>query len=138
MEKKRSTAWSYIDSTVCVAHWPRSNVRDTFGEFFDDLAEHPSVDRMIVLAYDAAPTAQQRAVIQRWFQQTSAPCAVLTNSLLARGAVTALAWFGITIRAFPRDEHNAALEFVGVPRRSWPASVDTLQRLDREMLDQEA
>jgi hypothetical protein len=39
---------------------------------------------------------------------------VLTASLLARGGVTALRWFGVTIAAFAPHELDAALRYVGV------------------------
>ncbi|MEO8877673.1 MAG: hypothetical protein ABI461_18920, partial [Polyangiaceae bacterium] len=52
--------------------------------------------------------------IQEEFEGQSVPTAVVTASAIARGAVAALSWFGIEIRAFSPEKWQDALTFLKV------------------------
>lgn len=107
--------WTYFESLVFVAHRPGPMPEDEFLEFDSDVRAHEGLTGIVVLAHDAPPGPKQRASIQRWFERTNARGAVLTDSIFARGGVTALRWFGVPIAAFRRRELDAALRFVGLP-----------------------
>lgn len=65
------------------------------------------------------PNAAQRKLLAARLGDHKYPTAVVTDSFLARGAVTALGWLGHSIRAFPSSEVLLALEYLPVlePRR---------------------
>jgi hypothetical protein len=118
MRSNASTSWDYFDSLVFVAHREMRPSDADFAEFQRDVSAHAGLTGIVVIANNSPPSPAQRAHIQQWFEDCHARGAVMTNSVLARGAVTALSWFGVPIRAFARDQLDAALEFVGVaPQR---------------------
>ncbi|HKU40185.1 MAG TPA: hypothetical protein VJR89_18625 [Polyangiales bacterium] len=79
-----------------------------------DVRAHRDVRGILVFANEAPPSPGQRALIQRWFKDTGARGSVMTDSLVARGAVTALHWLGVPVRAFSRADLAAALSYVGI------------------------
>ena len=131
----RSTStlvWTYVANTVLLAHRRGPQLDTHFDLFHSDVNAHPGLTGIIVLAHDSPPPAKQRAAIQLWFRQTKARGAVLTDSLFARGAVTALSWIGATIAAFPRSNLEAAVDFVQVPTEHHMQALRVLQELDSE------
>jgi hypothetical protein len=118
MRSNASTSWDYFDSLVFVAHRAMRPSEADFAEFQGDVNAHAGLTGIVVIANNSPPSPGQRAQIQQWFEECHARGAVMTDSVLARGAVTALSWFGVPIRAFARSQVDAALEFVGVaPQR---------------------
>ena len=127
-----TTVWTYVGQTALVAQ-RRGMVLDThFDVFHEDVNAQPGLTGIIVLAHDGAPPPRQRAAIQEWFRKGNMRGAVLTNSLLARGGVTALSWLGATICAFRRDELEAAIEFVRVAPSHREQTLQVLRALDAE------
>jgi len=57
--------------------------------------------RMIIETHGGAPDTMQRKQFMALFRQVDMRGAVMTDNALARGAVTAFAWLGISLRAFP-------------------------------------
>jgi hypothetical protein len=70
---------------------------------------------LLVVAGDARLSPKQRSELHKWFKGMEAEAAVLTNSQVSRGIVTALRWFGIPVRAFPEDDFDKALAALRVP-----------------------
>jgi hypothetical protein len=124
-----STSWAYFDSLVFVAHRATRPTDGDFAEFKQDVDAHTGLTGIVVVANDNPPSPGQRAQIQQWFEECHARGAVMTDSVLARGAVTALSWFGVPIRAFARRQTDAALEFVGVPQHRLAEARDVLNAL---------
>jgi hypothetical protein len=114
MFSNASTAWDYYDGWVFVAHAPGRMVEADFDGYLADMLPRSELKGVVVRAANGAPTPNQRAQCQHWFEQNRRRGAVLTDSMLARGGVTALRWFGLNLRAFALNDLNAALEFVGV------------------------
>jgi hypothetical protein len=114
MRSNGSIAWDYLDGCVIVAHRAGPIVDADFGEFLADVKAQPDVRRVVVRASDGAPGAAHRTELRHWYAKNSVRGSVLTDSIIARGGVTALSWFGIPIRAFALHEIEAALDFVEV------------------------
>jgi hypothetical protein len=76
---------------------------------------------MLILTEGGAPNARQRAKMVRETDYGAAlrpPMALLTDSMLLRGMMTAFAWLygkAQPLRAFPRRRVDEAVAFLGVP-----------------------
>jgi hypothetical protein len=114
MLSNASIAWDYHAGLVFVAHRAGRLVDADFGEFLADLKTRSGLHGAVIRASEGAPQPAHRAELQRWYQENAITGAVLTDSLLARGGVTALRWFGVRIAAFAPHELDAALRYVGV------------------------
>jgi hypothetical protein len=68
---------------------------------------------LLVVAGDTTITPKQRVSLRTVFGNTPVRIAVLTNSLLARGVLTAISWFGIRIAGFAMGEYESALRWIG-------------------------
>jgi hypothetical protein len=122
MHSNDTIAWDYLDSCVFVAHRKGRMVDADFGQFLDDVLPRSAIRRVVVRAGEGAPRADHRAALSRWYQASSVRGAVLTDSIIARGGVTALSWFGLTIRAFAPQQLEQALDYVEIPHEHWPAA----------------
>ena len=124
-----TTAWDYLDQCVLVAHRPGPLVDGDFGHFLDDMLQHDEVRSDVVRASEGAPRADHRASLLRWYREHSVRGAVLTNSVVARGGVTALSWFGVPIKALEPHELDAAFEYVRIPAARWPEARKRMQQI---------
>jgi len=59
--------------------------------------------------------ARQRADVKMFWQRSHVSLAILTDSRLVRGAAIAVAWFGVTVRAWPPECIDEAMAFLVVP-----------------------
>jgi hypothetical protein len=73
--------------------------------------------------------AAQRGQIQEVMARAKLRASVLTDSAMVRGAVTALAWFGIPIRAFPRSDRAAAIDALGIDATARGSVLAALDRI---------
>ncbi len=96
------------------------------------LAMAGSVRAVLVIAHgrDAAgPGAAQRARMAR-VGLLRVPTAVVTESVLARGVMTAVSWLGATIRAFAPEQLDQAYEFLDISapaRTRIPAQIEAMK-----------
>jgi hypothetical protein len=68
---------------------------------------------LLVVAGNTSITARQRGSLRSIYADANVPIAVLTESLGARGILTAIRWFGIAISGFKMDDYSGALEWLG-------------------------
>jgi hypothetical protein len=92
-----------------------------------------SVPRLLVYTGGGAPTALQRKKLQAATEPFAkvAKIAVVTASVVARGAVTALSWFSPGHAAFSPEKMEEALAFLGVndaDRMIIKANIRTMER----------
>jgi hypothetical protein len=91
--------------------------------------------RAITFTDGAAPTSKQRAAAADALAGYPMPIAVVTDSMLARGAVTAFRWLGNPeIRAFGADQLNAALDYLGVEFEQRPLVYSAQFELREELV----
>ena len=65
--------------------------------------------RTLVVTAGGGPTAAQRKAILDVSGGKGLPAAILTDSVMVRGIVTALSWFVPRVRAYPPDDLQGAL-----------------------------
>jgi hypothetical protein len=108
----------YLDGIILEAHSSHPPSEAEWAEFLGLCAAQLSTVRGCLVVTDGgSPSAQQRGALMKLIKGRTLPTAVVTPSLLSRGAVTALSWLGHAIRAFAPNELNAALDFVRVTDR---------------------
>ena len=56
-------------------------------------------------------------------------CAVVVDSVITRGVLTALGWIGVQLKSFPPSQTRDALEYLAVPGRSVDDLMETITRL---------
>ncbi|HKU44460.1 MAG TPA: hypothetical protein VJR89_40145 [Polyangiales bacterium] len=88
-----------------------------FTQFMQGLPQQYSrLTGLVVVPNGSVPTAAQRGIIKDFQTRTGVRAAVLTDSALVRGVVTAMAWFGIPLAAFAERDAIEALQYAGIPR----------------------
>src|SRR5690606_33867423 len=83
----------------------------------------------VVVTDGGAPDAAQRKRLTRVVQGWEPVGAVISESLLVRGIVTALAWLGLRVRFFTLDEVSAALCSAAVPQGEHEALLQDMRAL---------
>lgn len=74
------------------------------------ILENHTQPRVLVFTYGGNPSGLQRSQLNKINEGLSPRVAVMVNSRVARGAVTALGWFNPNLRAFSLDDMDPALE----------------------------
>lgn len=72
--------------------------------------------RVLVESFGGGPSAKQRKELADALSGLDLRSAILTNSLITRGIVTAISWLNISLRAFAIDQHQAAAEYLGLSK----------------------
>ena len=93
----------------------------------------PEKLRTIVFTDGGAPNLEQREAINRALGGKTSPGAVVSNSMLVRGAVTALSWFNPKIKAFSPSGTAAAFAYLGVPEVAVPDVWVMVKRLQHRL-----
>lgn len=81
--------------------------------------------RVLIEARGGGPSAKQRRAIVA-ANKANVRIAVMTESTLVRGIVTAVAWFGVSLRAFPLDAHANAANFLGLTALELDTALEVL------------
>lgn len=112
-------AFGRVDRCVLLVHSeeaPTDREWDAYIDFVN--AQLPDRIRILVVSNGGTPSAPQRNQIKdvaTQFPDKTIPTAVITTSVLARGAVTAINWFFKNVRAFAPMEIAEALKFLEIP-----------------------
>jgi hypothetical protein len=88
--------------------------------------------RVIVESHNGGPNAKQRKSLADAMRSEDVRVAVLTGSTVVRGIVTALAWLGIPLRAFPMDAHRQAAKYLELTPAELDRALAELPRLRDE------
>jgi hypothetical protein len=119
--------------TYLLAHGKDDPAPDEWAEFVADLGGClGEVDGLLVFTAGASINANQRGQVVDLFRRGKLRGAVLTDSVVVRGAVTAIQWFGVPIAAFKPSAPADALAFLAVAA---PARADVLATLERVKAD---
>lgn len=89
--------------------------------------------RVIVESHNNGPNAAQRKAITDAMRNVDVRVAVMTDSGVVRGIVTALAWLGVQQRAFPLHAERQAAIYLGLTSEELEQSLVQLPRLRREV-----
>jgi hypothetical protein len=85
--------------------------------------------RTLVFSDGGGPNSAQRKAVANLLNGQATPVAIVSNSAVMRGIMTALAWFNPLARAYAPGEIGDALAFLGVPERSFDSIRDTARGL---------
>lgn len=88
------------------------------------LALEPSaagVRTLVESGGNSGPNAKQRKALAEALRGVDIRSAILTESLVVRGIVTAIAWLNVALRAFAPDQQHEAADYLGLDasERAW-------------------
>jgi hypothetical protein len=86
---------------------------------------------MIEVHGSIGPDARQRQAMMPLLPQLDPRTAVLSNSLVVRGVVTAVSWLGIPNAAFGADQHAAAARYLELSTEETTLALGSLRMLRR-------
>ena len=107
MRANASMAWAYSESLLLVVHAPGRPDDDDWRNFMEDVLTQRGIRGVVIVANSSRPTPIQRAEIQKWYDDNKARGALITDSVMMRGVVTAMNWFGVDMRAFAPEDLGA-------------------------------
>ena len=138
----KTMAFRYTDGLLLVAHGAQAPSESDWSGYLRYCEHHMprTCRRTLVRTRGGGPDAAQRKRAQQLITTISQGIveplrvAVVTDSTLVRGIVTALNWFNPHTRAFAPDALSQALDYLSVPPGEPAARVTgELQKLDREV-----
>jgi hypothetical protein len=83
--------------------------------------------------HGAGPNAKQRKMLGERMQGIELGAAIMTDSTVTRGIVTALSWLGMPQRAFLPGNYYQAGKYLGLTNDELARAVDELRRLQTDM-----
>jgi hypothetical protein len=113
-----------VRSTILLVHGPSPPTQSEWDKYVALVdSSREGVTRVLVDTAGGAPNATQRAEVQQAYNKYpngAPPVAVLSESMIARGVVTAFSWaYGRDrIRAFAPVEFDAALDWLAIDKSS--------------------
>jgi hypothetical protein len=137
MKSNAAIAWDYSDNMLFVVHRPGVMPSDAeWRGFMTDVRAQRGLRAVVVLANDTRLAPTHRSEIQKWYQDNKARAALLTDSVMTRGIMTMLNWFGVEMRSFAPDDVHSALAFLQLPADRWAHAQNTLRVLSAGLGDQ--
>jgi len=92
-------------------------------------AQLQEIQGLLLFSAGGSLNAKQREQMAELVKRGSVRVAVLTDSRIVRGAVTAMSWFDIPIEAFDCNEEGRALDYLLVEADARAALLGTLSEL---------
>jgi hypothetical protein len=89
--------------------------------------------KILAITEGGAPSTVQRKDFNDALKGRQIPLALVTDSTLVRGAVTAYGWFNKNIRPFPRANLEDALAYLGVPEAKYEKHIRAVAALREEV-----
>jgi hypothetical protein len=77
----------------------------------------------------SGPNAKQRRALAEALQGVDIRSAILTDSLVVRGIVTAIAWLNVSVRAFATEQQREAADYLELAADECEWAFAELQRL---------
>lgn len=81
---------------------------------------------------NSGPNAKQRKALAEALQGVDIRSAILTDSLVVRGIVTAIAWLNVSLKAFAPDQQREAADYLGLDASERDWAFAELRRLRAE------
>jgi hypothetical protein len=89
--------------------------------------------RTLVFTDGGGPDVKQREKINQFLQGQETRVGVISNSVINRGAITALSWFNKGIKSFRPDEWQGAFEYLEIAHADWNQVWDLIRLLQRDI-----
>nr|WP_206607121.1 hypothetical protein [Sandaracinus sp.] len=123
-------AFKLVENVMLLVHTNRPPSDEEWGEYVEAVdAQGAAPLAQLVHTQGGSPNAKQRGAFTKMLAGRTVPVAVLNDSALVRGAVTAIAWFNPSLRAFKSADIDAALQYLGVPESRWSTLKNDLEDL---------
>ncbi len=132
-------AYKRVGNLVVLVHASAPPADAEFDEYIEFLAKQATPrTRILVFSRGGSPNAVQRkkvAEVGDKYYGGDTPTAVMTDSPVARGAVTAITWLlsKNKMAAFPLDKLEDALAFLQIPSAMTPEVRATIAKLEADM-----
>jgi hypothetical protein len=125
---------AFVEDLMILAHTSRPPSAAEWAEYVAAVGSRdPTKLRTLVFTDGGAPTSTQRKELNAVLGGRASRGAIVSASLMVRGAVSALGWFNPLIKAFAPTEVDDALQYLGVPPEQVPLVWGEVRRL-REKL----
>jgi hypothetical protein len=123
-----------IDRLLLAVHSAEPPTNDEWHRWFDLIDGLPfDQGRALIETYGpCGPSASQRKELAGHVKRVGMRSVLFTDSVVLRGMVTAMAWFGVALRAFPPGQYAPAAEHLGLSNKELASALDGLARLRRE------
>lgn len=116
--------WAVIGDLFIAASNGSIPSDDNWNAYIHDLKTKPFQKYLHIAASNTEVTSLQRKAAFEAFTSRGVKCAVLTESGVVRGVVTAASWFGVDVKAFKVEALPTALSYLSID----PNLVATAQR----------
>lgn len=93
----------------------------------------PAKVRVLTYTRGGAPTSAQRKDINNVLNGRELTSAIVTDSTVVRGVVTAFSWFNQKVKSFPTRSLDDAFRYLEVPQSDWERLRTCIAELDREL-----
>ena len=129
----KNLAWSWVENFYVGVHTANTPFTQEWEAMISEINAR-KFSGSLIYTEGGAPSALQRKQLRDTIGQTPMNTAVLTNSSIARTAITALNLFMRNpVRAFPPNDLEAALQYVQAPPRLWPTMKQELYALKQQL-----
>lgn len=119
-----------VDRVLLAVHWAAPPSDDEWDRWIELTCDQPgAVVRALVEAYDeVGPNAKQRKALADRIRVSGRDVrsAILTDSVIVRGIVTAIAWLSVSLRAFATNQHHPAASYLELTDSELDSALATL------------
>jgi hypothetical protein len=117
-------SWAVYRHVLLVAQNTGAPTSGDWSEYMNDV---------LVVGEGNKLTSTQRSDVEQLLKRTHGRNAVVSNSPVTRGVMTALAWLGLPVKAFAPTDLDGALAFLDVSSEHRLEARATLERLQRTL-----
>lgn len=121
-----------LDRLTIAVHHSRPPSDEEWNRWVALCAAQEGPIRVIVESHGGAPNAKQRKTLSDALAGRDLRSAILSDSIVVRGVVTALAWLGISLRAFPLDDYAGLAEYLEIPSDEIKVAIERLRVLRKQ------
>jgi hypothetical protein len=125
-------AYAFLDSTCILVHTHEAPDEAEWKALVAGLAEDQGIRGMFVFTNGASLNVQQREDMKK-VARSGVKMAVLTESKIVRGALTAIGWLGGSMRPFRHADVHSAIKWL-VPATEDAARVRSVLRALQDQL----
>ncbi len=132
----RDMVQGFVGDLMILLHTSRPPSASEWAEYIGAVGAHdPAKLRTLVFTDGGAPNSPQRKEVTAALGGHPSRGAIVSASMIVRGAVSALGWFNPLIRAFPPTDIEGALQYLGVPPEEVPLVWAEVRRLRDKLGD---
>ena len=127
----KSMTFEQVAGYFVVAHGRKPAAREEWTEFYSALSRDTAYLRgLLVYSAGGALDVNQRSDLFQIHRKAGFRVAVLSDSMLVRGAITALRWLEVQAKSFKPAETDAALDYLAATE---PARAGLKRALERQI-----